>query len=647
MKAGLQSRIGLVLLAMAWRGVPLAFGAEEPEDEDELEEVLVSATRGGNLVRNEAIRVEVVPQEEIQENMTVQPGNLTSLLNELGGVRIQTTAPSLGGAALQIRGLPGRHTLVLQDGLPIFGMQADSFGLLQTPPLDLAHVELIKGVGSALYGASALGGVLNLVSRRPDGESNALLNRTSSGGTDLVAFTSAKFNAGGVTVIAGAHDQSREDVDHDAWADLPGYRRYTLRPRLFWADEARAVFATVGYVNEDRLGGTMPGRSLADGSQVRDGLRTRRLDGGVTFRDEIDAGQSFSARFSGGRNVYTRIFSNDLIDSTQSSGFGEVSYSNHASAHAWLAGLALQYEQLRARLAPAAEYRYVVPGLFAQDEYSPVPALKLAASARIDRHNKYGTFFSPRVSALLRPGEDLSIRFSVGSGFAAPTPLLEKIESTSLARLDTPGTVRVERARNASIDLQWRDDGWEINASAFASRISNLLAIEPSAIYVDRLHLTNESGTRRVEGGELLVHRTVGVLHFIGSTTFLDATEPAPEGGRRAVDRSPKWSGELAALFEKEDRGRIGIELGYTGRQSLQDNPLQSTGKAFFELGALAEIRLGAFSFYANANNLTNVRQSRYGPTLRAAPLPEGLRTLDYWAPVVGRWFNIGIRAKR
>jgi outer membrane receptor for ferrienterochelin and colicin len=65
-----------------------------------------------------------------------------------------------------VQGLRGRYTQVLADGLPLYG-QAGSINVLQIPPMDLGQVEVIKGVASALYGGSALGGVINLVSRRP------------------------------------------------------------------------------------------------------------------------------------------------------------------------------------------------------------------------------------------------------------------------------------------------------------------------------------------------------------------------------------------------------------------------------------------------------------------------------------------------
>ena len=149
------SRVALlVALAAASTAAP---GAEETDDDEtKLDAVVVTATRSPTLIRDEPLRVEAVPAEEIEENLTVQPGNLSSLLHELPSIRVQSVAPGLGGAGLQLRGMPARDTLVLSDGLPLLGAETDAFGILQTPPLDLERVEVIKGAASALYGLSLI-----------------------------------------------------------------------------------------------------------------------------------------------------------------------------------------------------------------------------------------------------------------------------------------------------------------------------------------------------------------------------------------------------------------------------------------------------------------------------------------------------------
>src|SRR5690242_21849441 len=120
----MQTLLKVSVVALAISLLVPAFALAEDDDEDEdLASVVVTATRSGSILGNEPLRVEVVPQEEIEENQTVQPGNLTTLLVELGGARMQSTSTGLGGTSLRMRGMPGRHTLVLQDGLPLLGTQ--------------------------------------------------------------------------------------------------------------------------------------------------------------------------------------------------------------------------------------------------------------------------------------------------------------------------------------------------------------------------------------------------------------------------------------------------------------------------------------------------------------------------------------------
>src|SRR5687767_13126024 len=185
------------------------------------ESITVTATRTDRCIEDEPVRVEVVPSEEVQEKIMMTPGDVSMLLNETNGLRVQTTSPSLGGANVRIQGLRGRYTQILADGLPLYGGQAGSVGILQIPPMDLGQVEVIKGVASALYGVSAVGGVVNFVSRRPSAEAReVLLNRTSHAGTDALLFLAQPINQRwGYTFLGGGHWQDRSDLDDDGWTD--------------------------------------------------------------------------------------------------------------------------------------------------------------------------------------------------------------------------------------------------------------------------------------------------------------------------------------------------------------------------------------------------------------------------------------------
>ena len=150
--------------------MPLAVPSQKPPAREEA--VTVSATRTGARIEDVPTRVEVLNREEIEEKLLMTPGDIVMMLNEMGGMRVQTTSPGLGAATVRIQGMRGRYTRFFSDGLPLFG-EVGGIGLLQIPPMDLGQVEVIKGVASSLYGAGAMGGVVNLVSRQPGDASRA------------------------------------------------------------------------------------------------------------------------------------------------------------------------------------------------------------------------------------------------------------------------------------------------------------------------------------------------------------------------------------------------------------------------------------------------------------------------------------------
>jgi iron complex outermembrane receptor protein len=261
----------------------------------------------------------------------------------------------------------------------------------------------------------------------------------------------------------------------------------------------------------------------------------------------------------------------------------------------------------------------------------------------VDAHSDYGTYFSPRVSALIRPGSDWSLRASVGTGFSAPTPLIEEVQSRSLGLLNPVRNLHVERASSMSLDAKWAEKPWDVNISVFSSEIRHPLDVEAAA-QPGRLELVNNAGPLRSRGAEMLIGFTAGPVHTLANATYLDVTEVNPLGGRRYAELIPRYSAELAVIVEDEERGRIGMEIQYTGRQALTENPYRTESRGYLEINALAELRLGKFSVFANALNLTDVRQQDDDPVLRPAPGLGGEPITDVWTSLTGRTFNVGVR---
>jgi outer membrane receptor for ferrienterochelin and colicins len=603
------------------------------------EEIIVTATRSDVRIEDEPLRVEVVDHEEIDEKAVMTPGDIAMLLNETSGLRVQVTSPSLGAANVRVQGLRGRYTQLLSDGLPLYGGQTGSIGILQIPPLDLGQVEVIKGVASALYGSSALGGVINLVSRRPvERERQLLINRTSRGGTDT-AFWLAEppTNRWGYTLLGGGHFQERNDIDRDQWADLPAYRRGVLRPRFFWDDKkGRSFLATVGAMAEDREGG---------GNFFAEELRTRRLDSGAVGRFLI-GNRVMSVRASAMTQSHRHQFGKTIEHDRHGTWFGEAAIGGASRGHTWALGPAIQVDRYRSEEVSRFDYTYVVPGVFAQDEYSFGSRATVSASGRLDAHSEYGAFFSPRLSALLRFPHRLTARLSTGTGVFAPTPFTEETEAVGLSKVAPLTGVRPERAWSASGDLGWTAPHLELNGTLFKSIVRHPVGIRPLlAPQAGLIEIANAGAPTRTAGSELLARVRAGEFNVILTHTFTHSTETdLGDGLRRTVPLTPRHTAGLDVMWEKDGRSRVGFEVYYTGRQELDDDPYLKEGSPYWIFGLLLERRVGPFRLFVNGEDLSNVRQTRFSPLVRPRRHFDGRWTVDAWAPIDGRVVNAGFR---
>jgi outer membrane receptor for ferrienterochelin and colicins len=627
----------------------LAQHAEAEGEEAEAEEVIiVQGTRTRRRIQDEPIRVEVIVREEIEEKLLMRPGNIAMLVSETPGIRVQVTSPALGAANIRVQGLEGRYTQLLADGLPLYGGQSSALGLLQIPPTDLGQVEIIKGAASALYGPSALGGVINLASRRPGEtfEAETLVNATTRDGQDLTAYVSGPFGNGwSASLTGGAHRQGRNDLDGDGWIDIPAYERIAARPRLFWegADGA-SLFATVGALTEDRAGGTLPGRVTPDGQPFPQLQDTERLDAGLVGELPLEELGKLGLRASAMTQGHRQVFGAVVEDDRHKTLFAEASLTGRSGATSWVGGVAFQRDSYRSETFPAFNYRFDVPGLFAQVEHDARPDLTLAASGRIDFHSDYGTQFSPSLSALWRPGR-WTVRAFYGRGFYAPTPFVEETEDAGLSRLEPLQGLKAETAKSGSLDIGYAGGPIETSLTLFASTIGCATRLVPTA--ADRVRLVNLAGDTRVRGSELLLRYRRAPFTVTGSYVYINASEPDEQGsGRRQTPLVPRHSAGLVAVWERHGRGRLGIEAYYTGKQPLEGNPYRSKSRPYLHVGILGEVAVGKMRLFANAENILGVRQTRYDPLLLPQRLPDGRWTVDVWAPTDGFILNAGLRLR-
>ena len=616
--------------------------ALDPVPEHE-EEITVSSTRSSKRLEDQPMRVEVLVREEIEEKMLMTPGDIVMMLNEMGGMRVQSTSPSLGAASVRVQGMRGRYTRFLSDGLPLFGEQPGGLGLLQIPPMDLGQVEVIKGVASALYGAGAMGGVVDLISRRPGEapEREVLLNASTRGGSDGVLWYSTPLNASwGFTFLGGGHFQLRTDVNDDRWADLPRYARGVARPRIFWDNrKGSSLFATVGITGESRKGGTSNSGGPLDYHLGHvEALDTARIDGGIVGRTLLDDKYLLTARAAASRQAHDHTFGDVIERDRHVNLFGETTLQGSAGRHAWVVGAAVQRDTYTPRDVPRFAYAFTVPGLFAQDDVELTGWWSVTASGRADRHSEYGWFFSPRVSSLVRGGGWTS-RVSFGTGFYAPSALTEETEAAGLTRLQMPAPLEAERGRSFSVDLTREVGPFSATATFFRSQVDDAVHVERVRAY----RITNLVDPVTNTGAELLGTVRREPFSVTGSYTFVRSRERSG-GETHDVPLTPRHAAGIVAMAEWEGAGRIGLEWYYTGQQRLEVDPFRTRSEPYTIVGLLVERRFGRYRVFVNGENLTDTRQTKWSPLLRPTPSPDGRIATDVWAPLEGRNINGGVR---
>jgi outer membrane receptor for ferrienterochelin and colicins len=617
----------------------------------ELEAVTITATRTERRLEEEPARVEVLAGMDVAEKTEMRPSDLTMLLSEMVGVRTQVTAPSLGGAVVRIQGLRGHYTLFLTDGLPLHGAQSGGLSLLQVPPLDLQHVEVVKGAASALYGPAALGGVVNLVSRQPANDREVVVNQSSRGGSDgFLWMTRQLSERWGVTLIGDGHHQTVNDVSGDGWADFAGFTRGQVRPRVFWsAPGGSSVMATASVMTEDRSGGTVAGAVAPDSQPFAEDLSTRRADAGISGRFVLGGGRVVSLRAATSTQRRRRSFAAAVEHDRQWTGFGEASLTGAAGGVDWIVGASWQRETFRARDAAGLDYSYTTPALFAQITGSPVARFTGTASGRCDVQNRYGTYCTPRLSGLVQLSENWTLRLSGGTGFFAPTPFTEETEAIRLAKLAPLAGLKTERARNVAADFSATLGPLEVSGTVYASTIDRAVTLRSVAgDTTGAVELVNAVGPTHTFGAETFAvyEQTpwVVTVHY----AYVRATEIDPtSGARRDVPLNPRHNVFVDLAYEDLPRGTwIALEADWTGRQPLDGDPYRLTSRPFFEAGLLVSQQLGRVKVFLNAHNFTNVRQSRYEPVLLPALGAGGRWTIDQWAPQSGRVINGGIRLR-
>ncbi|MFN8066825.1 MAG: TonB-dependent receptor [Vicinamibacterales bacterium] len=589
--------------------------------------VVITASSTPQGVQDVQASAEIVTAEDLR----AYPGNnVTEALKLVSGVDARSSGAN---ASVSIRGFSasgGAAVLLLSDGLRRTGKYgATNLNLLELESVD--RVEVVRGPMSALYGADATGGVVNVISRpirrssTPTGSARIQAGGMSGGQrATLVEGASIEFGARAtghrVSVeqrnrglfrfdpsTAGAADLSRIDetfVGYQGDASLPGFRS------LRWDAEV---------VNQDDTGpgllaASPPARPAPEPYRIRE--QEQRYFGALHFAGVAGPGAlQIDAAFGRSAGETTRSY--PAIERTR---FGQLQaqarYYLRARAHAVVLGSGLLRDAISISNFLSTSPVRTNPSLFAQDEWRLGAGVSLLAGVRADRFTDFGQVVTPRGSLLLKRGH-WSLRGGYGQAFRAPS-VTEQYSSFLRGRFLITGNPDLvpERNRTWEVAAAWRRQSFDAEVTWFDSRVDNLIQSisqprqpqDPSSVSLRSVYANVAAA--RLRGVEAAsTWRATSWLVVTGGWDYLDAVDRTT--GARLTGRAR--ANARGAL--RVERGRWRIDL--RGRQYIgfyAADPNTRTGPAFETNYGTADMKVELkltpmLSVSGGVDNVRNRRQ--------------------------------------
>ena len=620
----------------------------------ELEAVVIGATRTSRTIATIPTRVEVISGEELDEKGNMKPGDIRMMLAESTGIQTQQTSATSGNSSIRIQGLDGRYTQIIRDGFPLYSGFSGGLGLLQVAPLDLKQVEVIKGSSSTLYGGDAIAGLVNLVSKTPtkNRQLNMLLNGTSAKGLDASLFYGQKFDKIGATIYAAYNHGTSYDPANIGLSAIPRFSRYTLNPKLFFYFNDRTTLITgINGTIEDRIGGDM--QYLDDKGSPEHSYFERNKTGRYSSQVELDhtinANEKWTIKNSVSYFDRSIALPDYLFSGVQVSSYSEANYSKKGERADWVAGLNFltdNFTEDRNSTFPLRDYRYNTIGGFVQNTWDATRFLTVETGLRGDYHNVYGFFLLPRVSVLVNFNEHLSSRLGGGLGYKSPTVFTEdaeRIDFRNVLPIDVANT-KAERSYGANYDLNYRTGLFDnrvslsINQLFFYTRIADPILFVPLAN--STYQYQQPGGDLHTQGTETNVKLTYNNFKLFLGYTYSDVRQHIG-GVFSAYPLVSKNRLNNVLVYEKEGDFKIGAEAYYFSPQKLNDG---TSGRGYWTTGLMLEKTWKRFSLFINFENLTDTRQTKFGPIYTGSITDPQFK--DIYAPLDGFVVNGGVKLR-
>ena len=546
--------------------------------QDKLDEVVVTGTLKEVRRMESPVPVEVYSPVFFKKNPTP---NIFDALQNVNGVRPQLNCNVCNTGDIHINGLEGPYTMVLIDGMPIVSSLATVYGLSGIPNSLVERIEIVKGPASSLYGSEAVGGLINIITKKPSNAPSLAVDVMATSWRELNTDISFKVNAGDhMSLLTGInYFKYGNIVDNNA----DGFTDVTLQDRVsvfqkwsFARKQNRVANIAARYFNEYRWGGdTRYTKAFRGGDSLyAESIYTKRweLMGNYQLptREKLLASFSFNSHEQDSRYGITPYIAKQKIV------FGQMTWDKTLRKHDLLMGAALRYTYYDDNTAATATSdttnrmnqadKVWLPGFFIQDEVSLAEKHKLLLGMRYDHNSVHGNIFTPRIAYKWSINDNNIIRLNAGTGFRVVNLFTEDHAALTGARIvEIKSKLRPESSYNVNLNyikkLQGANAIYNIEFTGWYTYFDNRIIadydIDPNKIIYDNINGYAES---KGISTNLDAAFTNG-LKILAGATFMHVST-VEKGVRSAQILTEKITGTWAISYKFR---KLDLGIDYTG----------------------------------------------------------------------------------
>ena len=453
-----------------------------------LDEVVITGTKTFKRKTQSPVIVNILDSKTLNN---LQVCNLSEGLKFQPGLRVETDCQTCNYTQLRMNGLAGGYSQILINGRPIFSPLMGLYGMEQLPVNMIDRIEVIRGGGSSLYGSSAIGGTVNVITKIPKKDAfevntfyQNIGNQTSDYNLNANSTIVSENRNAGISFFMSHRERDFYDADGDNYSEIPKINNTSIGTTMFIEPtENQKVELSVSNLNEYRFGGEMVDKPayLTQQSEERDHkIWLASLDYQINFNQDKSSFIAYSAWQNTDRKHYTGIIPDqqpDLQNHLENPPYGISNTTtlqgglqlNHKLSN-FLKGtnvLTFGSEYISDQVFDEIRsYNYEVDqhtkdfGTFLQSDWEILPSLNLLSGVRMDVHNLISkTLFSPRLALLYKLKNTTQFRLSYGTGFRAPqafdTDLHIAFAGGGVSRVIYDSNLKEERSKSWSASVNY------------------------------------------------------------------------------------------------------------------------------------------------------------------------------------------------